>query len=150
MVNVSDTLEIDKILEYSGFDNSAQQTIIAAYWFESYYDILPIGDSYIVNLAKGLSDRTVAAGKIVLGLRRTNLLKATIHWAQYFMRISQTPSLIGISSALKFCATIEAARQRSSIRKHGIEESSSLSKDADPGNLKRHNDCITWYRAIKN
>ena len=69
ILNVSETFAIDNILEYSGFDDSAQQTIIAAYWFESYYDILPIGDSYIVNIAKGLSDRTVAAGNINFGFR---------------------------------------------------------------------------------
>ena len=81
MVNVSEALEIDKILEYPGFDYSAQRTIIAADGFGSYYIILTLRDSDIVNLAKGFSDRTVAAGKISFGLRRTNLLKSTIHWA---------------------------------------------------------------------
>ena len=79
MVNVSEALDIDKILEYSGFDNSWQQTIIAADGFASYDDILTLRDSYIVNLAKGLSYRTVAAGKISFGLLRDNILKATIH-----------------------------------------------------------------------
>ena len=50
MLNVSEALEIDKILEYSSFDDSSQQTIIAAYGFESYYEILTLGDSDIVNL----------------------------------------------------------------------------------------------------
>ena len=36
MVNVSEALDIDKILEYSGFDGSAQRTIIAADGFGSY------------------------------------------------------------------------------------------------------------------
>ena len=109
MVNVSEALYIDKILEKSGFDNSAQRTIIAAYGFESYYDILMLGDSHIVNLAKGFSDRTVAARKISFGLRRTNPLKANIHWDQDFRRISWIPSLIGISKATKLRAEIEAA-----------------------------------------
>ena len=99
MVNVSEALEIDKILEYSGFDDSAQRTIIAADGFESYDDILTLGDSNIVNLAKGFSDRTVATGKISFGLRRKNFLKATIHWDQYFRRISWTLSIIGIRNA---------------------------------------------------
>ena len=101
----------------SGFDDSAQQTIIASDGFRSYYNILALGHSDIVNLLKGFSDRTVAAGKIIFGLCRTNLLKATIHWAQDFRRISQTPSLIGIKNAAKFCTLIEAARQRARIRK---------------------------------
>ena len=69
-----------------------------------------------MNLAKGFSDRTVAAGKIRFGLIQTNLLKATIHWAQDFRRISQIPSLIGIINATKFRAAIDAARQRARIR----------------------------------
>ena len=53
MVNVSEALNIDKFLEYSGFDDSEQQTIVAADWFGSYYDILTLGESDIMDLAKG-------------------------------------------------------------------------------------------------
>ena len=91
MENVSEALDIDNILEYSGFDDSAQRIIIVAYGFESYDDILTLGGSYIVNLAKGLSNRTVATGDISFVLHRTNLMKETIHWAQYFRRLSRTP-----------------------------------------------------------
>ena len=69
-----------------------------------------------MNLVKGFSDRTVATGKISFGLRRTNLLKATIHWSRYFRRISQTPSLIGIRNTDEFFTTVEAKRQRARIR----------------------------------
>ena len=98
---MSEALEIDNILEYSGFEDSSQQTIIAEDLFESYDYILTLGDSDIVNLAKGLSYRIVAAWKIRFGLRRTNLLKATFHWAQDVRNISQTPSIFGISNAAK-------------------------------------------------
>ena len=135
---MSEALEIDKILEYSGFDDSAQQTIIAADGFESYDDILTIGDSDILNLSKGFSERTVAPGNISFGLRCTNLLKSTIHWYQYFRRISWTPSLIGISNASEFRAAIEAAIHRARTRNHSLEESDRLSKVATPGKLKRH------------
>ena len=82
MVDVLVALDIDNILEYSGFEDSAQQTIITEDGFESYDDILMLGESDIVKIAKGLSDRTVVAGKISFGLHRTNILKSTIHWAQ--------------------------------------------------------------------
>ena len=121
MVNVSEALKIDKILEYSVFEESAQLTIIAVDVFESYDDILKLGESVIVNLVKGFSDRTVSAGKISSGLRRTNLLKATIHRAQDFRRISWTPSIIGISNTAKFRAVIEATRHRHIIRKHSLD-----------------------------
>ena len=41
-------------------------------------------------------------------------------------------------------------RHRARIRKHSLEESASLSKAANPGNLKWHKDWITWYRTLKN
>ena len=103
---MSKALDIDKILEYSGFDDSAQQTIITADGFESYDGILTLGDSDIVNLAKGFSDSNFSAWKISFGLRRNSLLKATICWAQDFRGIGWTTSLIGMSNAAEFRAVI--------------------------------------------
>ena len=109
----------------------------------SYYSILPLWGSYIINQAKGLSGRTIAAGKISFGLRWTNLLKATIHCAQDFRRISQTASLVGISNSAEFCTVIERARQRARVRKHILEELSSLIKVANLIKLKWHKYWIT-------
>ena len=66
MVNGSEALEIEKILEYYDFDNSSQNTIIAVDGFDSYDDIFALGDSYIMNLAMGFSGRNVDAGKPAL------------------------------------------------------------------------------------
>ena len=49
MVNISGSLEIDKILKYFGFGDLAKLTIISANSFESYDDILTQGYSDIVN-----------------------------------------------------------------------------------------------------
>ena len=117
MVNVSEALEIDNILEHSGFNNSAQRTIIAADGFKGYDYILALGDSDIVNLYKGFSESTLVSGGVSFVLCRTNILKETIHWTQDFKRISRIPSLISISNAAEFCTAIEAARQRSRISK---------------------------------
>ena len=65
-------------------------------------------------------------------------------------RTSPIPSLIGISNDAEFCTAIGAAIQRDRIRKYSLDESSSLSKAANPGKLKRYKECITWYRALKN
>ena len=147
---MSEALQINIILEYSGFDNSVQQTIITADGFESYDNTLTLGESYIINLAKGFSNRTFATGKTIFGLFRTNILKATIHWDQDFRRISRTPSLVSISNVAKFCTVVKAERQRARIRKYRLEESDILSKSSDPGKLKQHKDWIPWFRALKN
>ena len=145
-MNVSEALEIGRILEYSGFDDSEQLTITTSDRFDSYDDILTIGDSDIANLAKGFSDRTVETGKICFGLRRTHLLKKMIHWDQYFRRTIETPSLVGINNSAKFFT----ARKMYRIRKQIIEEPDILIKAANTGNLKRHKYWITWPIALKN
>ena len=108
-------------MEYSGFDDSSQRTIITADGFESYDEILTLGDSDIVNLEKGFYERNIATGKISFSLRRTNIRKATINWAQDFRMISWTPSLIVIINASELRAVIEATRQRARIRKRSLE-----------------------------
>ena len=110
MVNISEALDIERILDYSGFDDPAHKNVITADGFDSYDHILVLEDSDIVNPSKGFSYRTVAMEKIIFGLRRTNILKATIHWNQEFRKISQTPSLAVINNAAEFRTAIEAGR----------------------------------------
>jgi hypothetical protein len=83
-------------------------------------------------------------------LRRTNLLKATIHWAQDFRRISRVPNLDNIADQAEFREALETARLRAQIRRHNAEESDGLSKAADHGKLKRQKEWTTWSRALKN
>jgi hypothetical protein len=150
MVDPAEAAEIDLILLYCGFTAPGERASIAADGFEVYEDIKILTAKDIGSLAKGFAERTVAAGRIQFGLRRTNLLKATIHWVQDFGRISREPSLDDLQDANEFKAAIEIARQRAEIRKRNSEESDSLSKAADPGKLKRQKDWTTWSRALKN
>jgi hypothetical protein len=104
----------------------------------------------IIHLAKGFSDRTIANGRINFGLRRTNLLKATVHWVHDFRRISREPTLDSINNVQEYREAIEIARQRASTRKHNADESDTLSKAADPGKLKKQKDWQPWSRAFAN
>ena len=113
-------------------------------------NITSLSERDVGNLAKGFAERTVANGKIIFGLRRTNLLKATIHWAQDFRRISREPSLDGIENMRGFKVAIETAKQRAKIRKYNSEESDSLAKASDPGKLKRQKDWLVWSRSLNN
>jgi hypothetical protein len=137
-------------LEYCGFTDQARRTDIAADGFESYDDVNTLTEKDIGSLAKGFAERTTVNGKIIFGLRRTNLLKATIHWAQDFRRISRVPTLDDIADQAEFREALETARLRAQIRRHNAEESDGLSKAADPGKLKRQKEWTTWSRALKN
>ena len=69
MVNESEALKIKRILEYVGFYDSAQRTVIVPDGFKSYDNILMLGESYTVNLDMGLYGSTGATGKIRFVLR---------------------------------------------------------------------------------
>jgi hypothetical protein len=140
-----------QILTYCGFTALQDRTNIADDGFESYADMLSLTEKDIGTLAKGFADRTVAQGRINFGLRRTNLLKATIHWAQDFRRISRAVTLdTATVDAAAFRIIIEEARQRAATRKHNSDESDGLSKAADPGKLKRQKEWTVWSRSLKN
>jgi hypothetical protein len=104
------------ILEYCGFNNQANRTDIAADGFELFDNMLTLTEKDVTSLAKGFAKRAAAQGRIIFGLRRTNLLKATIHWAQDFRHISREVMLEGIADAADFRIAIETARQRAQIR----------------------------------
>jgi hypothetical protein len=150
MVDAAEAAEIDLILEYCGFTDARGRTDIAADGFESYDDITSLTDKDIASLSKGFAERTAAQGKINFGLRRTNLLKATIHWAKDFLRVSREPSLDGIVDREEFKEALEIARQRAVIRQHNADESAQVSKSADPGKLKRQKDWVVWSRSLEN
>jgi hypothetical protein len=139
----------DTILEYCGFNLQANRNDIAADGFESFEDMLTLTEKDITSLAKGFAERAVAQGRIIFGLRRTNLLKATIHWAQDFRCISKEVTLEGIDDAADFRNAIKTARQRAQIRKHSAEESDSLSKAADPGKLKRQKGIVSLVQRLQ-
>jgi hypothetical protein len=142
--------DIDTILRYCGFAAANDRTSIAQDGFESFEDIMSLSEMDVSSLAKGFAERTVASGKIVFGLRGTNLLRATVHWAQDFRRISRAPTLDGIGAMPDFKAAIETAKQRAQIRKHNAEESDSLSTASDPRKLKRQKDWLVWSRSLTN
>jgi hypothetical protein len=102
---------ISTILEYCGFVNAGDRTNIIQDGFESFDNILTLSEKDINSLSKGFSDRTAVNGRINFGVRRTNHLKATIHWAQDFRRISRELTLDGIEDICDFKDAIEKARQ---------------------------------------
>ena len=142
--------DINLMLTYCGFTSEGSRINISNDGFESFSDIMSLTEKDISELSKGFAERTAANGKVVFGLRRTNLLKATVHWIQDFRRISREPSLDDITDQEDFKAKIDLARQRAQIRKHNIEESDSLSKASDPGKLKRQKDWQVWSRSFRN
>jgi hypothetical protein len=134
---MAEAVAIRTILTYCGFETDVHQNSIAEDGFESYADLLSLTVKDVTSLAKGFGERTTAQGRINFGKRRTNYLKATLHWAQDFRRISRDVTLDDLYDITDFREQIETARQTALIRSHNAAESDGLSKAADPGKLKR-------------
>jgi hypothetical protein len=104
--------DIGTHLRYCSFAAANNRISIAQDGFELFEDIMSLSEKDVSSLAKEFAERMVASGKILFGLRRTNLLRATVHWAQDFHRIGRAPTLNGIGAMPDFKAAIETAKQR--------------------------------------
>jgi hypothetical protein len=147
---MAEAVAIRTILTYCGFETDAQRNSIAEDGFESYADLLSLTVKDVTSLAKGFGERTTAQGRINFGMRRTNYLKATLHWAQDFRRVSRDVTLNDVNDITDFREQIEVARQRALIRSHNAAESDGLSKAADPGKLKRQKEWTAWSAGLAN
>jgi len=89
----------------------------------------------ITELQELYAKRTQNAGRMYFGLQRTKQLKATLHWVQDFARVSEVPTLEGLTQE-SFKAAISIAAQRADIRKKEAKDTSSVSSEVSPGKLK--------------
>ena len=132
--------QIDAILKYCGFETQALRNRIAKDGIESIADLLKLDERDIDELNRGFSERTGPA-KCVFGLNRVRKLKAAMHWAQDFARISLLPTLAGIPDMETFLKQIEVSRKRATSRKKRAEESSDkLTAGTVPKKLKSYKD----------
>ena len=87
--------------------------------------------------------------ELYFGLQRTRRLKATLHWVQDFARVSEVPTLEGLTQE-SFKAAISIAAQRADIRKKEAKDASSVSSEALPGKLKDDKKWQEWITGFEN
>jgi hypothetical protein len=93
----------------SGVNDTQQRISIAEDGFKLHNNVMSSTEKDIGNLVKGFAKRTAADGRINFGLKGSNLLKATTHWAQDFRCISRAATLAGINDAAKLGTRIKFA-----------------------------------------
>ena len=105
-------------------------------------DMVDLTEKVITELQELYAKRTQNAGQMYFGLQRTKQLKATLHWVQDFARVSQVPTLKGLTQE-SFKAAISKAAQRADIRK-------KEAKEASPGKLKDDKKWQEWITGFVN
>lgn len=140
--------DIDTVLGYCGFGTRANRIAISNDGFASFTDIAILEQKDIEVLAKSFGALTVAAGKIVFGFKRSQLMKAMIHWVQDFSRISRSPSLDLVPDKDTFITQIHESLQRAKMRDN--VDSDKFSVAAEPGKLKGQKVWLIWERSFQN
>ena len=140
---MNEEFQIKQILHWIGFVTAGQKNAVYEDSISSYNDLNGLTKDDIDSMARGYASRTLNDGRIHLGIRRIKRLKALVHWAQDFRRISKTPTVVS-TSGIDFLAALEQASERARIRKQHRDDSDVLTKEAFPGPLKTERDWVDW------
>jgi len=138
---MTEEFQIKQILHWIGFATDVQKNAVYNDSMSSFADLNGLTGEDIDSMARGYASRTVADGRIHFGIRRIKRLKALVHWAQDFRRISKIPTVVS-TSGTDFLAALEQASERARIRKQHRDDSDVLAKEASPGPLKNERDWV--------
>ena len=141
---------MDTALQWIGFDQEATRERLRAEGFDTFDDLIGMKEKDIRDLADSYTRRTVADGRTIFELKKTQYLIGLVHWVQAFARIGETPSLDGIGGAASFKAVLDIASYRADVRKVEKDQSDTVSKAADPGKFKNERKWPEWEPAFVN
>jgi len=139
---------MNQALIWIGFDIVANRQALRSEIAEI-KDMVDLTEKDITELQESYAKRTQNAGRMYFGLQRTKQLKATLHWVQDFARVSEVPTLEGLTQD-SFKAAISIAAQRADIRKKEAKDTSSVSSEASPGKLKDNKKWQEWITGFEN
>ena len=147
--NMTEELQIKQILHWIGFVTDVQKQAVYEDSIGSFSDLNGLAGDDIDMMARGYANRTMNDGRIHFGIRRIKRLKALVHWAQDFRRISNSPT-VESTCGTDFLVALEQASERACIRKQHRDDSDVLAKEASPGPLKSERDWVDWESKFVN
>ena len=134
-IGINEDDSVQQIIHWIGFVTQIQRTSVFNDSIGSWDDIRMFSEKDMNNMARDFAGRTATGGgRINFGIRRTKKLIALAHWVQDFYRVSNTPSIEGLSQ-VTFSTQLERALDRQRARERLIDQSSISAKAASPGLL---------------
>jgi hypothetical protein len=113
--------------------------------FTSFDGVKQLNEKEIDKMRMDFGGRTAANGRI--GTNRTKNIKAVIHWLMDFDRVSERPSIAGLSG--RACKSqLKTAMTRAQVR--STLSSKNISDAADPGPLKSEKQWKEWEEKFSN
>lgn len=140
--------DFDMILEYCGFSDPNQRETMKTEGFNSYSLIAEITPDALKTVIVALGRRT-GASKINVGLSRSLLLGALVHWVKDFERIGRKPTLDGINSKEEFQDALRTSAKREGSRVTARELAGELARAANPGKFTGAKKWKDWIRAFR-
>ena len=125
---------MNQVLIWIGFNVAANPQALCSEIAEI-KDMTDLTEKDITELQELYAKRTQNAGRMYFRLHCTKQIKATLHWVQDFARVSELPTLKGLTQE-SFKAAISVAARRADIRKKEAKDTSSVVSEASPGKPK--------------
>ena len=149
-IGINEDDSIQQIIHWIGFITPIQRTTIFNDSIGSWDDIRIFSEKDMNNMARDFAGRTATGGgRINFGIRRTKKLIGLAHWVQDFYRVSNTPSIEGLSQ-VTFSTQLERALDRQRARERLIDQSSISAKAASPGLLENERKWKEWETRFDN
>lgn len=140
---------IRQSLYWIGFTIDAQRDRLVDEAMSAYDDIRMLAEDDIDAMSRDFASRTVVAGKMIFGARRTKLLKAFVHWCQDFYRISEVPHIDNLSQGT-FRTALNTALRRNEIRYNLKKQVKTSAEAASPGPLESERKWKAWEEKFIN
>ena len=136
-------------LYWIGFTVEAQRNRIMSEAFSTFEDIRATDEADIDAMSKDLTSRSQPNGRIIVGIKRTKLLKGFAHWTEDFYRVSGTPDIEGLNQAT-FRAALSIALKREEIRANLRKQTKTAADAASPGPLESERKWKAWEEKFNN
>ena len=144
---IAEADSMTQILWWIGFRTNPQTVALFDDGIDSYESIQMLTKEDIDAMSKSFASRTQAGGRIIFGTNRTKWLKALVHWSQDFHRVSNTPTIVGLSE-VTFKQALRTSESRDKIR--STLKGNDIPSDASPGPLERESKWKEWEEKFEN
>ena len=137
-----------QLLHWCGFNGYVQSTRIFTDSLGSFDYLKVVTPKDITAMSCDFASRP-AASRIFFGVRCSKKLMSMLHFIQDSSRVSETPTIVGLTS-ITFNSAIETALARADIRETLIDQTSTSAKAASPGPLINKRKWKEWETKFEN
>jgi hypothetical protein len=129
------------LANFIGFGDDAERAIVRANTFETLDQLLYVEEKDIRSMVEELGKRTIANGRVIFGMGRTQLMIGLMHWVQdCAFRYDEPIDIVTIEFD-----TLLQAINHATARKAMKDSVEIQTKATTPGKFKKESDWHDWH-----